>query len=224
MSLCASRLLPGAGGRSPARRGAWGERGKSPLHPRTPLVREREICLLSRAVPRPPRVARGIGANLPRPEAGAMSAPAAALRPPSGRPGSPLRPRHAASAARGGRNKLAGRQRRRETGGQESCFSSRSRRAAVTRSTNEVAPVSRRVKRTFLDVEGRPLCFTVFGRFSLLLRVSPFSKGVPLPQRYESPEHFQSVVSRKNAVSPFALGRAALCPAPCFAFFNDKTL
>ena len=40
MSLCASRLLPGAGGGSPARRGAWGERGKSPLHPlhpRTPL-------------------------------------------------------------------------------------------------------------------------------------------------------------------------------------------
>ena len=26
----ASRLLPGAGGRSPARRGAWGERGKFP--------------------------------------------------------------------------------------------------------------------------------------------------------------------------------------------------
>ena len=70
LSLCASRLLPGAGGRSPARRGAWGERGKSPLHPlhpRTPLCREREICLLSRAVPHPPRVAWGIGANLPGP-------------------------------------------------------------------------------------------------------------------------------------------------------------
>ena len=70
LSLCASRLLPGAGGRSPARRGAWGERGKSPLHPlhpRTPLCRERVICLLSRAVPHPPRVAWGIGANLPGP-------------------------------------------------------------------------------------------------------------------------------------------------------------
>ena len=33
------RLLPGVGGRSPARRGAWGERGSPlhPLHPRTPL-------------------------------------------------------------------------------------------------------------------------------------------------------------------------------------------
>ena len=97
----AAGRLPGAG---------HGVRGENPLYtpctPVLPIVREREICLLSWAVPRPPRVAWGVGANLPRPVAGVMSAPAA-LRPPFGRPGSPSRPRHAASAARGGRGDLA---------------------------------------------------------------------------------------------------------------------
>ena len=100
----AAGRLPGAG---------HGVRGENPLYtpctPVLPFAREREICLLSWAVPRPPRAAWGIGANLPRPVAGVMPAPAAALRPPFGRPGSPPRPQHAASAARDGRGDLAGR-------------------------------------------------------------------------------------------------------------------
>ena len=55
VSLCASRLLPGMGGGSPARRGAWGERGKSPLHPlhpRTPLCAgTRNLSLLLDCTP-----------------------------------------------------------------------------------------------------------------------------------------------------------------------------
>ena len=99
------RLLPGMGGGSPARRGAWGERGNSPLHPlhpRTPLFAVTRKASLELTVPRPPRVAWGVGANLPRPVAGVMSAPALALRPPSGRPGSPSRPRQRCIRAGGG--------------------------------------------------------------------------------------------------------------------------
>ena len=96
---CAPLPLPGTGDRSPARRGAGGERGAplyTPCNPRTPRsagLRE-ESCLP--CLPRPPRVARGGGANLPGPEGRAMFAPAPALRPPCGRPGSPARPRRAA--------------------------------------------------------------------------------------------------------------------------------
>ncbi len=93
-------LLPGTGDRSPARRGAGGERGRAPLHPlatpvhpAAPGFGRNRVC---RTVPRPPRVARGGGANLPGPEGRAMFAPAPALRPPCGRPGSPARPRRAA--------------------------------------------------------------------------------------------------------------------------------
>ena len=57
------------------------------------------MCPLWQTVPRPPRVAWGVGANLPAPSGRAMSAPAPALRPPCGRPGSPSRPRRAALSA-----------------------------------------------------------------------------------------------------------------------------
>ena len=106
MSLCASRLLPGAGGRSPARRGAWGERGRplyTPCTPVLPFLRERGRSLLNGAVPRPSRVAWGVGADLPGPSCRVMSAPAAALRPPFGRTGSPSRPRHRCIKSKGRR-------------------------------------------------------------------------------------------------------------------------
>ena len=80
-----------------------------PCTPVLPFVREREICLLSRAVPRPPRVAWGVGANLPGRSGRVMSAPAAALRPPCGRTGSPSHPRHRCISAGGGRGNCAGR-------------------------------------------------------------------------------------------------------------------
>ena len=90
----AAGRLPGVG---------YGVRGAAaplhPLHPRTPLFAGARKLSLGWTVPRPPRAARGVGANLPGPAGRAMSAPAAALRPPCGRPGSPSRPRHAASAA-----------------------------------------------------------------------------------------------------------------------------
>ena len=71
-----------------------------PCTPVLPFLRELGRRLFYGTAPRPPRAAWGLGANLPRPVAGVMSAPALALRPPFGRPGSPSRPRHAASAAR----------------------------------------------------------------------------------------------------------------------------
>ena len=132
------RLLPGAGGRSPARRGAWSERGGAilpfffscsdcgccperatgrlpgeghgvrgaaaplhPLHPRTPPSAGawKESLKLDST---PPAACRwGVGANLPGRFGRVMSAPAAALRPPCGRPGSPSRPRHRCVKARG---------------------------------------------------------------------------------------------------------------------------
>ncbi len=82
----AAGRLPGAG------HGVRGE--NSPLHPRTPLLRECGGSLLNGAVPCPPRVAWGVGADLPGRSVRVMSAPAAALRPPFGRTGSPSRPRH----------------------------------------------------------------------------------------------------------------------------------
>ena len=45
----ASRLLPGAGGRSPARRGAWGERGCCPSTPPAPPYSP--FCGNAKAVP-----------------------------------------------------------------------------------------------------------------------------------------------------------------------------
>ena len=148
-------------------------------------MREREICLLSWAVPRPPRVAWGIGANLPRPVAGVMFAPAAALRPPSGRPGSPSRPRHAASTTRGGRGGLSRLQRKTESSQTGKLFFLTFVRAAVTHSISGArvfltyvgvsAPAPKRVTRPFFDVEEWPLCFPVFGRYFL-----PFLKGKKL--------------------------------------------
>ena len=155
----AAGRLPGAG---------HGVRGENPLYtpctPVLPFVREREICLLSWAVPRPPRVAWGVGANLPRPVAGVMSAPAAALRPPFGRPGSPPRPQHAASAARDGRGDLAGRSGGGKLADRRAVFLSfvgSCRNAFHLWRTGEVAPVSRRVKGRSLMLRGG-LCVLLF--------------------------------------------------------------
>ena len=71
-----------------------------PCTPVLPFLRELGRRLFYGTVPRPPRAAWGLGANLPGRSGRVMSAPALALRPPFGRPGSPSRPRHAASAAR----------------------------------------------------------------------------------------------------------------------------
>ena len=117
-----SLLLPGAGGGSPARRGAGGERGGCPSTPPTPpvhpAIRERGRCPFRQTVPRPPRGARGVGANLPAPSGRAMSAPAPALRPPCGRPGSPSRPRRAALSRRRGAALAGQKQREKPAGGE----------------------------------------------------------------------------------------------------------
>ena len=65
-----------------------------PLHPRTPLFAGawKESLKLDSTPPAACRV--GVGADLPGRFGRVMSAPAAALRPPSGRTGSPSRPRH----------------------------------------------------------------------------------------------------------------------------------
>ena len=116
------QLLPGAGGRSPARRGAWGERGiplYTPSTPYSPFFGNAKIVSLIGLYP-VRRVSRGASARTfpalwpgdvraccgaaspPRASGVAIAprlfAPAAALRPPFGRPGSPSRPCHAASA------------------------------------------------------------------------------------------------------------------------------
>ena len=92
------RLLPGTDGGSPARRGAWGERGR-------PLYSNAESVFFIGLYPAR-RVARGASARTFPASGRVMSAPAAALRPPCGRPGSPSRPRHRCISARGGRGKL----------------------------------------------------------------------------------------------------------------------
>ena len=74
-----------AAGRLPG--GGQGARGGAPplrplASPVHPAFGEGGGRLLNPAVPRPPRAARGVGADLPAPSGRAMSAPAAALRPP----------------------------------------------------------------------------------------------------------------------------------------------
>ena len=162
LPLCTSRLLPGADGGSPARRGAWGERGKipstPPAPPYSPLSGTRNLSLESDHTPS--AACRMGHRREPSPAlAGVMSAPAAALRPPCGRTGSPSRPRHAASAARTKGASLPG--------------DSEGEKLADGRT---VLPHVRGKLRSFLDIEGNPLCFAVFGRHSLFLCVSLFSK------------------------------------------------
>ena len=111
VSLCASRLLPGAGGRSPARRGAWGERGKSPLHPlhpRTPLCAGTRN--LSLELGRPPSAACRMGHRRePSPACGRGDVRACCGAPSALRAsGIAFAPAHAASAVRGGRGTLSG--------------------------------------------------------------------------------------------------------------------
>ena len=107
VSLCPLRLLPGAGGGSPARRGAGGERGP-PLHPRTPL------CAGTRNLSLEPDCTPSAACRI-----GHRREPSRPFRPgdvracfgaPSalGRPGSPSRPRHATSEARAEEVTLSG--------------------------------------------------------------------------------------------------------------------
>ena len=80
------------GGGSPARRGAWGERGPPlhPLHPCTPLFAVTRENLCYRTIPRPPRVARGVGAPSALRASGIAFAPATRCISRKGRRGRPL--------------------------------------------------------------------------------------------------------------------------------------
>ena len=85
----AAGRLPGAG---------HGVRGAAaplhPLHPRTPRFSVLRKASLKLGCTPPAACRVGVGADLPGRSVRVMSAPAAALRPPFGRTGSPSRPRH----------------------------------------------------------------------------------------------------------------------------------
>ena len=160
--LCASRLLPGADGGSPARRGAWGERENplyTPCTPVPPIVGNAKL-FLGRTVPHPPRVAWGIGANLPGPvgpgDVRACCGAPSALR------------AHGIAFAPATR-----------------CISGKGRKGATLPGGSEcekladgrtVFPHVRGKLRSFLDAEGSPLCFAVFraAAFSVPLRFTFF--------------------------------------------------
>ena len=95
-----------------------------------------------------------------------MSAPALALRPPCGRPGSPSRPRHRCISGRGGRGGPYQATRGGGPAAEMRPGGSRGGKLADGRvfsscSWGKAASVSRRVKRPFLDVEGA-LCVVLF--------------------------------------------------------------
>ena len=127
----AAGRLPGAG---------HGVRGAAahlhPMHPRTPRFSVTRKLFLGLGCP-PSAACRMGHRREPSPACGRGDVRACCGAPSALRAsGAPLRPQHAASAARGGMGDLAGRQWRRKARGQESCFSSGSWGAAVTRSTS----------------------------------------------------------------------------------------
>ena len=97
-----------------------------------------------------------------------------------------------------------------------------------SRSWGKEAPVSRRVKRPFLDGEGRPLCVALFGRHSPLLCVSAFfllirSRAFSVCS-VSHPKPYGLSFRGKSARFFRLLLAGRRCAARYFAFFNDKML
>ena len=162
-----------------------------------------------------------------------MSAPAAALRPPCGRPGSPSRPRHRCISGRGGRGEPYQATRGGGPAAEMRPGGSRGGKPAdggvfSSRSWGKESPVSRRVKRPVLDGEGRPLCVALFGRHSPLLCVSAFSK-LKRSRAFSvcsasHPKTYGLSFRGKSARFFRLLLAGRRCAARHFAFFNDKML
>ena len=229
------RLLPGMGGRSPARRGAWGERGRPLYTPCTPVLpfwgNAESVFFIGLYPVR--RVSRGRRRE-PSPACGrgdvrACCGAPSALRA-SGIAFAPAPSLHQRQRRKGGA--LSGNEGRRASGRDEPGGSGGGKPADggvfSSRSWGKEAPVSRRVKRPFLDGEGRPLCGALFGRHSPLLCVSAFSKlkcsrafsvcSVSHPKPY-------GLSFRGKSARFFRLLLAGRrCAARHFAFFDDKML
>ena len=224
MSLWESRLLPGAGGGSPARRGAWGERGKSPLHPlhpRTPLcagTRNLSLelgctpsaaCRMGHRREPSPACGRGdvracCGAPSSLRASGIASAPAARCISGNGRKGGTL-------PGGSGGGKLADRR------AVFLSFVGSCRNAFHLWRTGEVAPVSRRVKGRSLMLRGG-LCVLLFSGGILCC----FSRAISL--KCFAFQTIRPVVPRKKRGFSAHFGPGGAVPRLGFCFFKGNAL